>query len=377
LISELDFVQLGNSSIRFIQGEYGSGKTFLSLKLSEIAKRKGFAVSTVIISPSNLLCNLSDIYETIIENLAVKDKIEVSGFIDILDAWSYNHFSKVKKIEPHNNNSENSDSIVASLYKNIEYELVSAQNIHPLFAKCVLAYAKSKINRDYDKARMAISWFKGIDKISNFEYRKELGIKGKLENKDVLSFLKGLVYLIKDTGYNGLLLIFDEIETIQRLQIKKQRQESYETIRVILDEVGLNNFKNVFFIMTGTPQFFQDRKFGIPSYSALYERISEPSKVYGDSIKQPILKLKKLNEDFLIEISKKVIKLYGEAYSWDPQNKISDSIIKDLIKVFAENFGEINTKPRDYLRRLIKLLDLTFENQEESVYNFIKLSTEP
>ena len=32
LTNELDYISSGHSSIRFIHGEYGSGKTFLSLK---------------------------------------------------------------------------------------------------------------------------------------------------------------------------------------------------------------------------------------------------------------------------------------------------------------------------------------------------------
>jgi adenosylhomocysteinase len=184
-----------------------------------------------------------------------------------------------------------------------------------------------------------------------------------------------LVYLIVDSGYKGLLIIFDEIETIQRLQNKKLRQDSYETIRTILDEVGLNNFNNLFFIFTGTPPFFEERRFGIPSYPALYERISEPNKIYGESIKQPIIKLKKLDEISLNEVSDKVIKLHGDAYKWDPQSKITKDVLNDLIIYFAENFGQINTKPRDYLRSLIKLLDLNLENPTEPVYKFVKLST--
>lgn len=375
LTNELDYISSGHSSIRFIHGEYGSGKTFLSLKLAEIAKKKGFAITSVIISPTNHLSNLANIYKSIIENLKTSKRTEGSGFVDIIDAWSFSVFEKVKKIESSDGQHGDKNSIINSLSKNIEFELISSQNIHPAFAKCVLAYANSKINRNTEKARIAISWLKGIDKISNSEYSRELGVKGKLENKDVLSFIKGLVYLIVNSGYKGLLIIFDEIETIQRLQNKKLRQDSYETIRTILDEVGLNNFKNLFFIFTGTPPFFEERRFGIPSYPALYERISEPNKIYGESIKQPIIKLKKLDEISLNEVSNKVIKLHGNAYKWDPQSKITKDVLNDLIIYFAENFGQINTKPRDYLRSLIKLLDLTLENPTEPIYKFVKLST--
>jgi hypothetical protein len=374
LTSELHYVSSNHSSIRFIQGDYGSGKTFLSYKLAEIAKSKDFVVSTVVVSPTSHLSNLTSLYKSIIDNLKLGKKDEGSGFVDLLDSWAYSNFEKIKKVENLGNKNTDKNAIINSLSKNIEFELISTQNIHPAFAKCVLAYANAKLNRDSEKAKLAISWLKGIDKISSSEYSKELGVKGKLDNKDVFSFIKGLIYLVKNSAHNGLLIIFDEIETIQRLQNKKMRQDSYETLRSILDEIGLNNFKNLFLIFTGTPQFFEDKRFGIPSYPALYERIASPSKIYGESIKQPILKLKKLDEDSLIVISQKVIKLHSEAYNWIPQDRITDIVLKQLINYFAENFGVINTKPRDYLRSLVKLLDLILENPDEPISTFIKLS---
>ncbi len=371
LTNELDYISEGNTAIRFIQGDYGSGKTFLSYKLAENALNKGYAVSTVIISLTNILSNLTNVYKSIIDGLKVKGKTEGTALVDILDKWSFNQFNKTKKIELSSSRYHEDKEFITTLSKNIEHSLVSTQNVNPVFAKCVMGYATSKIKKDSDKARLAISWLKGMDSISNSEYRNELGIKGKIDNKDILSFIKGLVYLIVDSGYKGLLIIFDEIETIQRLQIRKQRQDSYETIRIIIDEVGINSYKNTMFIMTGTPQFFEDKRFGIPSYPALYDRISSPTKVKGDSIKQPIIKLKRLDENMLLKISQKILNLYSIAYSCENILNITDENILDFIKALSENFGEINSKPREYIRRYIKLIDLKLEFPETPIYSFI------
>lgn len=371
LTNELDYILEGNTAIRFIQGDYGSGKTFLSYKLAENALNKGYAVSTVIISLTNILSNLTNVYKSIIDGLKVKGKTEGTALVDILDKWSFNQFNKTKKIELSSSKYHEDNKFITTLSKNIEHSLVSTQNVNPVFVKCVMAYVTSKIKKDSDKARLAISWLKGMDSISNSEYRNELGIKGKIDNKDILSFIKGLVYLIVDSGYKGLLIIFDEIETIQRLQIRKQRQDSYETIRIIIDEVGINSYKNTMFIMTGTPQFFEDKRFGIPSYPALYDRISSPTKVKGDSIKQPIIKLKRLDENMLLKISQKILNLYSIAYSCENILNITDENILDFIKALSENFGEINSKPREYIRRYIKLIDLKLEFPETPIYSFI------
>ena len=47
---QLDNVQKGKSSFKFVIGDYGSGKTFFSTAAREKAYDKGFVVSSVVIS---------------------------------------------------------------------------------------------------------------------------------------------------------------------------------------------------------------------------------------------------------------------------------------------------------------------------------------
>lgn len=374
LTSELNYISDNHSSIKFIQGDYGSGKTFLTQSLSEIARQNNFAVSTIVISPTNQINNLSNIYRSIVDNLKTPKSKEGSGLTEIIDAWSFKTFDKVLKVEGANKNSKIDDTIKKSLYESIEFELVSNQNINPAFAKCIVAYAESKLNRNSEKSRMAISWLKGSDRISNSQFVKEIGLKSKLENKEVFSLLKGLSYLIKQSGYNGLLIVFDEIETIQRSQNKKLRQDSYEIIRSILDEVALDNFRNIFFVFAGTISFFEDKRYGIHSYTALYERISKPISINGESLKQPILKLKKFDENMLRLISEKILELHSNANAWKANERINAQILEEFIQKCSLAFGEICSKPRDYIRSFIHFIDLVHENPTKKANSFIDSS---
>lgn len=374
LTTELNYISNGHSSIKFIQGDYGSGKTFLTQSLSEIARQKNFSVSTVVVSPTNQINNLSNIYRTIVDNLKTPKSKEGSGLTEIIDAWSFRIFDKTLKVEGANKNVKVDSKIINTLSENIEFELISSQNINPAFAKCIVAYAESKLLRNSDKSRMAISWLKGSDKISNSQFVKELGLKSKLENKEIFSLLKGLSYLIKESGYNGMLIIFDEIETIQRSQNKKLRQDSYEIIRSILDEVALDYFKNIFFIFAGTINFFEDKRYGIHSYQALYERISKPISIKGESPRQPILKLKKFDENMLRKISEKILELHSEVNNWNAKEKIDKVLIHEFISKSSQCFGEIYSKPRDYIRSFVNFLDLVNENPSSKASSFIDSS---
>src|SRR5512136_918127 len=84
---QLDYVAQGGGDIKFIRGEYGSGKTFLIARALEIARTKGFVTSHVTISSSTPLYKLKGIYQQICSNLRTRD--EEHAIKTILDNWLY------------------------------------------------------------------------------------------------------------------------------------------------------------------------------------------------------------------------------------------------------------------------------------------------
>src|SRR5512139_1619951 len=53
--AQFDYVAQGGGDLKFIRGDYGSGKTFLVARALEIARNKGFATAHVVVSPSSPL----------------------------------------------------------------------------------------------------------------------------------------------------------------------------------------------------------------------------------------------------------------------------------------------------------------------------------
>src|SRR3712207_6907032 len=43
-------------------------------------------------------------------------------------------------------------------------------------------------------------------------------LKGDIDHMGALSFLQGLLVILRDSGYAGLLLVLDEVETLQRVR---------------------------------------------------------------------------------------------------------------------------------------------------------------
>jgi adenosylhomocysteinase len=163
--------------------------------------------------------------------------------------------------------------------------------------------------------------------------------------------------MIKSAGYQGLVILLDEVETVQKLVRADMRNAAYENLRFFIDEADKNNFPNCFFLYTGTTDLMESEK-GFKSLEPLYQRVKVKRDKTFKNLRQPVMFLEGLNKKKLNEVAKKVRSIHGEVYSWTPNEKISDSFIEKLIDDMATGFGgEISIGPRGFLRTLVDILD--------------------
>src|SRR5271157_6008921 len=73
IATQLDYVASGGGDLKFIRGDYGSGKTFLVARSLEMAREKGFATAHVVISSSSPLHKIKGIYQQICGTLQTKE----------------------------------------------------------------------------------------------------------------------------------------------------------------------------------------------------------------------------------------------------------------------------------------------------------------
>src|SRR5512139_2476328 len=85
--AQFDYVAQGGGDLKFIRGDYGSGKTFLVARALEIARNKGFATSHVIISSSTPLHKMKQIYQQICANLRTREEEHAAKAI--IDSWLF------------------------------------------------------------------------------------------------------------------------------------------------------------------------------------------------------------------------------------------------------------------------------------------------
>lgn len=67
--------------------------------------------------------------------------------------------------------------------------------------------------------------------------------------------MQGVLTILKDSGHPGLLLVLDEVETLQRMR-SDVRDKSLNALRQIMDEIDSGRFPGLYVVITGTPPFF-------------------------------------------------------------------------------------------------------------------------
>ena len=120
------------------------------------------------------------------------------------------------------------------------------------------------------RQKVLAGWLAGQPHISA-SVKRTAGVKGDVDHFAALSFLRGLLLILKDSGYSGLVLVLDEIETIQRVR-SDVREKGLNALRQLLDDVDGGRFPNLYLAITGTPAFY-DGPQGIQRLEPLAQRL--------------------------------------------------------------------------------------------------------
>ncbi|BCB35582.1 BREX system ATP-binding protein BrxD [Bacillus cereus] len=352
--TQINNVQGGKSDFKFVIGDYGSGKTFFSTSVRELAFDKNFVVSSVVISQEAPLHKFEVLYKKIMDGMRVKENKNVPAFTFILEEWLLSVEDKVIEInglDP----DEDREKFKEEMTSQIDRELQVIGAIAASFSSAVRSFYIAKYEGNNALAQSAVAWLKG-DKVPR-EYKSELRVTGEITRENAFEFFRALLHMIQATGYKGLVILFDEVETVQKLLTKQMRDNAYENLRLFIDEADSNGFPNCYFLYTGTTELMESER-GIKSLEPLYQRLKVDRDEQFRNLRQPVIFLDSFNKEKLFSVAKKVREIHSDVYNWDAQSKVSDTFIENLINEMTSGFGgEIAIKPRGFLRTLVDVLD--------------------
>ena len=238
LNEDLAAVAAGSGGFKAVRGEYGSGKTFFVRWLQERAKRKGFAVAEVQISETETpLHRLETVYRRLTERLSTADTHH-GALRSVLDNWFYALEEDV--LAEGSMPEHDAGELLARTTELMERRLASVARHAPAFATALRAYRRAVAANDRPTADGLLAWVSGQPNVGAAA-KRYAGVKGDLDHFGALSFLQGLLVILRDSGFPGLVVVLDEVETLQRVR-SDVRVKSLNALRQVIDEIDAGRF---------------------------------------------------------------------------------------------------------------------------------------
>ena len=352
-----EFAQIrqGGAGFKALQGEYGSGKTFAARWVCERAKRAGFVTSEVQISETETpLHRHETVYRRIMERLSTSAQ-QFGAFQSILDQWFYTLEQDVEK----EGIAQGSDAFKVRVRVLLEQRLGEATRVSPIFAQVVRAVHVAAAEGDEELARGLVAWLSGQPNVAA-SIKRRADIKGDIDHDGALQMLAGLLTVIRDCGLSGLVVVLDEVETLQRVR-SDVREKGLNALRGLLDEIAGGRFPGLYLVITGTPAFFAGPE-GVQRLAPLAQRMHTDFRTDPnfDNPRAPRIRLRAFDFDSLLALGIRVRDIYADgANSADRvRAKCDDCFVADLSRGIAAQFGDKpNVSPRLFLKKLIDMLD--------------------
>jgi hypothetical protein len=277
-----EFLKEGGSTIKFLTGQRGSGKTHTLNLVSSLAKREGYVtvsfsakdiwlndfreVYLEILQQSDILALLQRCSDKIVERMGFypQDIPQGMTFIDLLgqqalaDALNRREIRRqLKEMFLDNPHMDNNFALACSI-------ICGGMLGHP---------SLEEPNRD-----LLLSWMHGDKKIRVTTLRP-LGLApSKITKYNARNMLRSLSEVVTLSGCSGLLVTIDNLEVLVDKSglnpmhyTKMKREDTYESIRQLIDDI--DNFRNIMFVFGFGRELLDNDNAGLKSYQALWMRI--------------------------------------------------------------------------------------------------------
>lgn len=350
---ELDTAAGGGSVFKAVRGEYGSGKTFFTRHLAEQALRRGFAAAEVQVSETETpLHRLETVYRRTTESLRTASAAP-SAFRSVLDSWLFTIEEDALAADPAlQADAARLGTAVDAL---LEHRLAAVSSRTPAFAIALRAYRQAVAAQDHQTADGLAAWLGGQPHVAAAAKRKA-GVRGDLDHFGAMGFLQGLLLVLRDAGHPGLLLVLDEVETLQRMR-SDVRDKALNAIRQLIDEVDSGRFPGLYLVITGTPAFF-DGPSGVARLAPLAGRLATDftTDARFDNPRAVQVRLAGFDQDALVELGAKVREVFvaGAGNADHIREHVDGRYLADLAGAVTGSLGgKVGIAPRLFLKKLV------------------------
>lgn len=311
---------LGVSDVKFVNADFGRGKSHFLDLIRLIAFDRSFVVARVELNQRDVpFDRLEIVVQQIVKNVATA-KFRDNGFEKLLQQWARRQQGKS----------------TTQLYGDLE-DLPM-----PQLRTNLVEYVQAATSDPPGQRRITelLRWFRGEESPAR-------------TFRSVQEYLHALTKFFRLIGYSGFVIMLDEAEAISSLTRGNRGSIANENIRQIIDND--QNSEGFYFIFASTPTFFEAPAGGqvrrgdpisVYSYPALRRRVENMLSLMDprspDSV---IVELQDLSDPDYFELAKKIRNLTVLAYG-EPPTPVSDLDLEMLVRYVRSNDRRVATVVR-------------------------------
>ena len=263
LIKNFNEIKDGASKIRFIIGEYGSGKSFFLTLAAGISHENNFVSSKIDITTEKVLYSRDHkalcLYSEIIKKLSVKMRPDGGALKSIIEKWISNKIRINQEVPIDQINSKL--DYIKNYVSGFDFSII------------ICKYYRGYIDGNDRLIDNCLRWLSG-EYLTKTEARKDLEVRSIITDENYYDYLKLLSQFIIDAGYSGFLICIDELAVLTRLT-SQSRAKNYETILKMYNDCLQGQLSGIYYLLGGTPEFLTHPPKGLYSYGELKTRLAE------------------------------------------------------------------------------------------------------
>lgn len=375
LLSDLEQVNEGGGTMRFIIGRYGSGKSFLMQLIRGYALERNFITADADLSPERRLYGASGsgvaTYRELIKNMASRSSPDGGALPKMIARWIEILRSDIvaEGIEPDSERfNTRLNSLVSEKLREVEFMVGGFD-----FSRVITEYYRSFVEVDDEKRSACLRWLRG-EYSSKTEARSALGFSVSviIDDDNWYDFIKLWAILVRFIGYRGLIVFIDECVNLYKITHRVSRENNYEKILSMFNDTLQGRAPGLGLILGGTPQFMDDQRRGLFSYEALKSRLCDSRYAFDEyrNYIGPVIRLKRLTDDELFALISRITKLYAVNYGVTPRIT-EEEMVRFLELSLARAGADQLITPREMLRDYMTILNILMQNESVSFEHII------
>lgn len=359
LLADVERIAGGGSAIRFVIGEYGSGKTFFLYLVRAIALEKKLVATQADLTPDRRIHSTSghgrSLYRELMRNLSTRLKPDGEALPSIIERFVNSALDQARK-------ESASPSAVIRQRLAVLSEMVGGYD----FSEVISAYWRGHDTGDEELKTNAVRWLRG-EYSTRTDARSALGVRTIIDDENIYDHLKLFSRFIRLAGFNGFLICLDELVNLYKMANTRARNSNYEQILRILNDCLQGSAEGLGFLLGGTPEFLMDARRGLYSYQALQSRLAENSfaKEGLVDLSGPVMRLSNLSPEDIYVLLSKLRHVYAGG---NPSNYlVPDESLTAFLSHCSKKIGDAYFRtPRNTIRSFIDLLAVLEQNPRTS-----------